>query len=94
MDNEDLAENLRLLLEHSGYESFAAADTESSLEIVRAQKVDLIIQDIKRPGQDGWTCHRLLKSDPSLRRIPIVILSGASKESQEYMAKEINEIAA
>jgi len=87
-DNDELTENLRVLLEHSGYQSFAASDTESALEIVRAQKVDLIIQDIKRPGKDGWTFHRLLKSDPFLRNIPIVILSAASKQSQEYMAPQ------
>lgn len=93
-DNEGLAENLRLLLEHSGYESFAATDTESALEIVRGQKIDLIIQDIKRPGKDGWTFHRLLKSESSLSDVPIVILSAASRQSQEYMTEQLNEIAA
>lgn len=92
-DNEGLAENLRLLLEHSGYESVAATNTESALEIARTRQVDLVIQDIKRPGKDGWTFHRLLKSDSSLRNTPIVILSAAPKQSQEYMAEQLNEIA-
>jgi len=92
-DDVALAEMLKWLLEQHGYECLVATNTDWAMAIVTTLNVDLIIQDIKRPGKDGWTFHRLLKSDPSLINIPIVILSAAPRQSQEYMAEQLNEIA-
>lgn len=38
---------------------------------------DLILLDINMPGLDGWDMLRQLKQDPTLHRIPVLILSSS-----------------
>lgn len=41
---------------------------------------DLILLDINMPKMDGLQLLKLLKSDPLLRRIPVVMLTSSSRE--------------
>lgn len=41
----------------------------------------LVILDLKLPGMDGIEVLRTIKGDPSLRQIPIVILTSSAEES-------------
>jgi CheY-like chemotaxis protein len=42
---------------------------------------DLIILDLKLPGMSGHEILRRIKSDPSLRFIPVIVLSSSSDEA-------------
>jgi two-component system response regulator len=43
-----------------------------------APRPDLILLDLNMPGVDGRTVLREVKSDPNLRRIPIIVLTTSS----------------
>jgi ribonuclease P protein subunit RPR2 len=60
-----------------------AAEAEAS---VAARRPDVIVLDVAMPGVDGLSFCRTLKSDPELREIAIVILSG--DEWSETAARE------
>ncbi|MCL1846309.1 MAG: response regulator [Defluviitaleaceae bacterium] len=49
------------------------------LEIVRSQIIDLILLDIKMPGQDGFEVIKILKQDEEIKKIPVIFLSGATE---------------
>ena len=69
---------LRLLqvnLELEGYEVLQAHHGEEALEVAAAEKPDLVILDIMMPGMDGLQVCHLLKSDPTTRSMPIILLS-------------------
>ncbi len=47
---------------------------------VNAARPDLVLLDLNLPGLDGREVLASLKSDPNLRRIPVVVLSSSKAE--------------
>ena len=47
---------------------------------------DLILLDLKMPGMDGFDVLRVIKAAPSLRRIPVAILTSSREEGDRAMA--------
>jgi class 3 adenylate cyclase len=75
---DDTPENLEILqvrLEANGYEVATAADGEEGLERARALEPDLILLDIMMPKLDGISAVRLLKQDPKLKTIPVILVT-------------------
>jgi CheY-like chemotaxis protein len=75
---EDNPVNLELLtdlLEAFGFTVLAAHGGAQGIELVRQEKLDLIICDIQMPGMDGYEVAAYLKRDPMLRRIPLVAVT-------------------
>jgi len=64
-----------ILLESAGYTTLPAADGEAGLASARRETPDLIICDVKLPKLGGCEVVRDLKSDPVLRRIPIIAVT-------------------
>lgn len=74
-DNPANLELLTLLLEAFGYIVLPAAGGAEGIEVVRREKLDLIICDVQMPGVDGYEVARRLKKDPMLHRIPLVAVT-------------------
>ena len=51
-----------------------------ALEVARRERPDLVFMDVVMPVMDGLTSCRMLKADPQLREIPVVMLFAGSKE--------------
>ncbi|MBS1207176.1 MAG: chemotaxis protein CheV [Proteobacteria bacterium] len=69
-----------------------------------SDKIAMVLTDLEMPEMDGFTLTRLIKTDPRLKNIPVVIhssLSGSANEdhvrkvqADGYVAKfEINELS-
>jgi putative two-component system response regulator len=81
---DDLAANRELLLallEDLGYEVREARDGVEALDAVEELEPDLILLDVDMPRLDGIAVCERLKSHPTRRLIPIVILT-ASNDKQ------------
>ena len=87
-DNDAVREGLEELLRHQGYRVSTAADGETCLTIVRTDPPDLIVLDVAMPGLDGFRVATLIKTDPVLQRIPIILYSGRLEESFAVLAYE------
>lgn len=74
-DNPANLELLTLLLEAFGYIVLPATGGAEGIEVVRREKLDLIICDVQMPGVDGYEVARRLKKDPMLHRIPLVAVT-------------------
>lgn len=75
---EDNPQNLELmtyLLRAFGYIVLTAGDGAEGIEIVRREKLDLIICDVHLPKVDGYEVANHLKRDPMLYRIPLVAVT-------------------
>lgn len=66
------------ILEDEGYSVSSVANGDSALNYLRATTAlpHLILLDISMPGKDGIAFRELQLTDPRLREIPIVLLSG------------------
>lgn len=67
-----------LMLERADYRVAKAEDPFVTLELAERLHPDLIVTDIAKPGMSGLEMITLLKGNPALRDIPVVILSARS----------------
>ena len=87
-DNVAVREGLEELLRHQGYRVSTAPDGETALEIVRTDPPDLILLDVAMPGLDGFRVATMIKTDPAVQHIPIILYSGRLEESFAVLAYE------
>jgi two-component system alkaline phosphatase synthesis response regulator PhoP len=79
-DDVDFCEAAKLLLESNDYEVILAYDGKVGLEKVRAEKPDLVILDVMMPEMNGYDVCVILKSDPELKNIPVILLTAVDQE--------------
>ena len=75
---EDNEVNRDVLARHLGRQGHATAAAENgirALQMVRARKFDLMLLDVMMPEMDGYETLRLMKADPHLRDIPVIMIS-------------------
>jgi CheY-like chemotaxis protein len=91
-DDSDMLLLLNLHLEHLGYESLVTSNEQEALSILRTQSIDLFTQDVSRAGIGGWDFLRLMKSDATLKNIPVIMISAApvSSQAQEVKQRRLN----
>ncbi|MBW2560112.1 MAG: response regulator [Deltaproteobacteria bacterium] len=80
-DDPDITIFVKTVLEENGYTPLVARNGEAGLSIARDESPDLIILDVLMPKQSGIRMYRELKSDESLKDIPVIILSGIAKRT-------------
>lgn len=59
--------------------------------VTRAQEArpDLVLADIAMPGKDGYEVCEAIKTDPALRHIPVLLLSGTFESFDEDRARAV-----
>ena len=80
-DDSDISIFVKTVLEENGYTPLVARNGEAGLAIARDESPDLIILDVLMPKQSGIRMYRELKTDESLKNIPVIILSGIAKRT-------------
>jgi two-component system chemotaxis response regulator CheY len=68
-------QSVRWILEPAGLKVLEAPDGEAALDVLRANKVDVLIADLNMPRMDGLELIRALRADPKLRAIPILMMT-------------------
>jgi CheY-like chemotaxis protein len=84
-DHEDTrqmyAEFLRAI-----FEVRQASDGQQALDVMHERPPDLLITDLSLPGIDGFELVAMVRTDPLLRKVPIICLSGYSGHVYEQRA--------
>jgi len=80
-DDVDTRTFVSTVLEENGYIPILAKDGEEGMRKVREETPDLIILDILMPKESGIRMYHELKTDSSLKDIPIIVLSAISKRT-------------
>jgi len=88
-DEKDLIELIRYNLEKEGFLVNGALDGEKGLEIAFQERPDVIIIDLMLPGMDGLEVCRTLRADPRTARIPAIMLTAKSTESDRILGLEL-----
>lgn len=65
-------------LDDAGYRVLLAADGAEALALVRSERPDLVITDAMMPNLSGDELVAIMRSDPELRHIPIVMATAAA----------------
>ncbi|NLZ41396.1 MAG: response regulator, partial [Comamonadaceae bacterium] len=64
----------------------AVADGAAMLQVFDAEAVDLVVLDLRLPGEDGMLLARRLRERAS---VPIVVLTGKAEEADRVMGLEL-----
>jgi signal transduction histidine kinase len=75
---DDLAENRDLLtrwLHLHGYRSQAVDNGAAGLALLRDRAFDLVLLDIMMPWMTGYEVLEAIKSDPTIRHVPVIVIS-------------------
>ena len=90
-DTEQIRALIRVNLELEGYEVVEASDGQVALEILEdtAQPLpDVITLDALMPGRDGWWTVAMIRADPRLEHIPIVMVTASVQSHQRARAEQ------
>jgi twitching motility two-component system response regulator PilH len=79
------------VLEENGYTPLEAANGEEGLKMIKQEKPELVILDVLMPRQSGIRLYRELKTDKSLKNIPVIILSGIARKTFLRSQKALTE---
>lgn len=63
-------------LEVRGHLVRAVTDGVEAMGALRAESFDLVLLDIEMPRKDGFETLAEIKADPSLRELPVIVISG------------------
>lgn len=72
-DKESMAQMLKETLELDGYEVVIAKDGSEGINIIRENKVDLVLTDLKLPKKDGIEVLKASKDEAPL--IPVIVMT-------------------
>jgi two-component system cell cycle response regulator len=102
---DDNPQNLELLvayLESLGCPTLTATDGLEALDRVRQDQPDLILLDVMMPRMSGFEVCRKLKSDPTTREIPIIMVTalnelgdiqrGVESGTDDFITKPVNRL--
>lgn len=87
-DEEILINNLADKLRAEGYDVYTAMDGEAGWELARSNTYDLIVLDIMLPGLDGLSLCRMIRNDPRMLDVSIIILTARGTEVDKIVGLE------
>jgi two-component system alkaline phosphatase synthesis response regulator PhoP len=88
-DDREVVRLLKAYLEKANYQVLVAIDGETALHTLRREKPDLILLDLMLPDRNGYEITRLVKRDPNLERIPIIMLTARVDDADKIAGLEL-----
>ena len=72
---------LERMLQQLGYQNLCmAVDGVEALKLLQSQPVDLVITDYHMPEMDGISLFQSMQQNPTLAKIPVLLISGVPTE--------------
>ena len=89
-DNKDIRDLFKTILESSGYQCTTANDGKEGLDMLHANKFDLVLLDLAMPNMSGIDVLKKVKEDPNLAKNKILIVTASSPADSEMIAIKKN----
>lgn len=89
-DEELLIKTMNRLLEKKGYQVYSVKNGQDAKVMAEEEDFDLIISDVRMPGQNGI---QIVKGIQKIRTIPVIFITGFADEKLEKEAKTIHPVA-
>jgi len=87
-DEKAVREMLCFNLKNNGFEILEAEDSNSALDALKENEINLILLDWMLPGKQGIEISRLIRSSSEIKDIPIIMLTAKSDESDKVLGLE------
>lgn len=87
-DSPSMRQMVRATLESAGYGVVEAADGQEALDLARTRSVDLVISDVNMPRMDGIRLVSELRTLPTYRLTPLLLLTTESSQDKKMEGKK------
>ena len=89
-DEVDLSVNMKELLEDEAKNIFIANNGEEGLEILKTQKIDCVVSDVKMPVMDGLKMIEIARQLGL--NMPFIFYTGHGSAELKRMARELGAL--
>ena len=91
-DDPKIVTLISFILRKEGYIIVTASNGEEGIEMAKKESPDIMLLDLMMPGIDGYKVCEIMKADPELSRIPIIMLTALNdgKSIEEGIKKGAN----
>lgn len=69
---------LRLILKDAGYRVLEAGNGPEALDILRREKPDAMVLDVRMPGMTGYEVCQAVRRDPEFSTLPVIMVTALS----------------
>ena len=87
-DSTSMRQMVKATLQSAGYGVVEAADGQEALDYARENSVDLVISDVNMPRMDGITLVSQLRTLPTYRLTPLLLLTTESSQEKKMEGKK------
>ena len=88
-DEKEIQDLLAHYLRKEGFSPLLASDGETAILKARKEKPDLVLLDILLPNADGLEVLRTIRSDETIGRTPVVMLTAKGDETDRVVGLEL-----
>jgi DNA-binding response OmpR family regulator len=81
-DEQNIMIPLEYLMRREGFEVEMAADGETAMQLLESYCPDLILLDVMLPKINGFEVCRLIRTDPGLQSVKIIMLSAKGRDTE------------
>ena len=74
-DDADHRQGLNLRLRANHYETVLAADAAQAVSAAKKDRPDLVLLDLRLPGDDGFVVMEQLRASAELSVIPVIVIT-------------------
>lgn len=92
---DDILANVKLLearLSAEYFDVFTAYSGEEALELLRTERVDVVLLDVMMPGLDGWSVARELAADKNTQDIPIIFITARADPADRRLGEQLGGV--
>jgi two-component system chemotaxis response regulator CheY len=86
-DSASMRQMVKATLQSAGYRVVEATDGQEALDYARDNVVDLVITDVNMPRMDGITLVSEVRTLPSYRLTPLLLLTTESSQEKKMEGK-------
>ncbi|MBQ3482112.1 MAG: response regulator transcription factor [Oscillospiraceae bacterium] len=85
-DEKDIVSALKIYLEAEGYTTFAAYDGREALDVLRREKIHLVLMDVMMPALDGIAATAKLREESN---VPVILLTAKSEDTDKVLGLNV-----
>lgn len=88
-DEPNIVESLSFVFSREGWQVAAALDGETAIERLMSEPPDVLVLDIMLPPLNGFEVLKRLRSEPSLKHLPVLVLTAKGQEKDRHTAMRL-----
>ncbi len=91
-DDPAMIDLVTLILKNRGFEVIGATSGPMGLDVIAANKPDLVLLDLMMPEMDGWDVYQRMKADETMRTIPVIVVTAKAQNIDKVLGLNIAKV--